>query len=126
MTFLGHSNCLQNPTVEIYLSGMEMKKLLHAFVLVALFLVPSVIAKADTIDFKAMAEPAQWGESAWNNLVINTGTFTVTITGTKNSHAAFAYLDSGSAGLGVCGSVLNTATANVQTHSSLNLCDPSD
>jgi hypothetical protein len=103
-----------------------MRKLLQAGILILLVLVPSIIAKADTIDFKAMAESAQWGESAWNNLTITTPSFTVTITGTKNSSAAFAYLDSGGAGLGVCGGLLSGSTPNIQTQSNVNLCNPSD
>ena len=102
-----------------------MTKLTTVCVLVVLFLASGAVAHADTIDFKNLAD-VQWGESAWKPLTIITPNFTLTITATKNGQAAYAYLDSGNAGLGVCGAVVAGANTNVQTHSTANLCDPSD
>src|SRR5262245_38805108 len=104
---------------------MMMRNLTRISLLTALLVLPSVVAHADTIDFKNLAD-VQWGESAWSPLTITTANFTVTITATKDGRGAYDYLDSGNAGLGVCGALMAGATANVQTHSTANLCNPSD
>ena len=88
-------------------------------------------AQAIVIDFKAIAESGgALGESAWTTLSFNAdGTHSMTssflnITGT-NGNNSYAYLDSNNAGLGVCGNLLNSNTANQITHSGTNLCSPS-
>ena len=45
------------------------------------------------------------------------------ITGT-NGNNSYAYLDANNAGLGVCGSLLDSNTANQITNSGTNLCSP--
>jgi hypothetical protein len=102
-----------------------IRSLTRISLLTALLVLPTVVAHADIIDFKNLAD-VQWGESAWSPLTITTASFTVTITATKGGRPAYAYLDSGNAGLGVCGSLILGASADVQTHSTANICDPSD
>jgi VPDSG-CTERM motif len=95
--------------------------------LTTLVLTTAVRANATTIDLKALAEPAQLGESAWNPLSITADGVTVTFTGlTANDVVKFAYLDSGNAGLGVCNALITGATAgSPHPGSSANECQPS-
>lgn len=103
-----------------------MHKLVKAICLMLLFLLPTVAAHATVFDFKAMAEAGgSHGESGWTTLSVTGTGFTLSITATDTGNAAYAYLDSGGAGLGVCGALTNPAMANKVTNSSANLCDPS-
>lgn len=65
------------------------------------------------------------GESAWNPLVLSVGGATVTITGHALSGdddpTQFAYLDWGTAGLGVC----KDASVGAHPGSGTNRCTPS-
>lgn len=82
-------------------------------------------ATADVIDFKAMAEPGGLlGESIWNTLTINGSGFQLDITGTNSAGSAYAYLDAGNAGLGVCGAPKSGATIDAATNSGTNQCNP--
>ena len=84
-------------------------------------------ASADIIDFKDMADNGPQGESIWDTLTVAGTGFSLAVTGTKNGSAAYAYLDSGNAGLGVCGVPNSTGVANLNTNrgtSSQNLCNP--
>jgi len=76
----------------------------------ALLLTAGVSANATTFDFVSMANPFHaitnptgMGEQGFSTLSLTGTGFTVAITGTKGTSAAFAYLDSGHGGLGVCG-----------------------
>ena len=82
-------------------------------------------ASADVIDFKAMAEPGgALGESIWSTLTINGAGYQLDITGTNSGGSAYAYLDAGNAGLGVCGAPASGATVNAATNSGSNRCNP--
>jgi hypothetical protein len=85
---------------------------------------------AGTINFKELADapvgPGELGESAWSTLTLTPTGFTVSITGTLNGSAAYAYLDSGNAGLGVCQNLDGSPAANMaHPGSTANLCLPS-
>lgn len=72
----------------------------------ALLLSAGVTANASTtFDFVSMANSGEMGFATLS--LAGTG-FTVDITGTKGSSAAFAYLDAGHGGLGVCGVLSST------------------
>ncbi len=99
----------------------------------AMFLTASGTASAVVVDFKSLADGAL-GESGWSTLMFQAdGSHTtiaansfLNITGTTPSGSAIAYLDSGNAGLGVCGSL--TDAGNIDTafaNSTTNLCNPS-
>lgn len=88
-------------------------------------------ADAVVIDFKALAD-GSIGESAWNTLMFRAdGSHTTSaadafldITG-ANGGPKYAYLDSNNAGLGVCGTLLNSNSANQSyPNSRTNLCNP--
>ena len=86
------------------------------------------LVNSDTIDFKAMAEPGGLhGESIWSTFTYNGTGYQLNVTATKNGNAAYAYLDAGNAGLGVCGSPTATGLnkLNQTTNSGNNLCNPS-
>jgi hypothetical protein len=103
-----------------------MRKILRSTLLMSLFLACASGAYADTFDFKAMAD-GPYGESAWNPLVLNGTGYTLTITAIQGVSPAFAYLDANSAGLGVCGSLVDDTKKNKQfPFSGNNLCNPSD
>jgi len=96
-----------------------------------LFLLSSQV-QAVVIDFKGLAD-GSIGESAWNTLMFTVdGDHTelasdafLDITGT-NGQDSYAYLDSGNAGLGVCGTLYDPLKANTAfPHSNANLCNPS-
>ena len=102
-----------------------MKHIGRTLALALILLISTLNAKADTIDFKAMAEAAgSHGESAWDTLTVALSGFSLSVVGIKNGVNRYAYLDSGGAGLGVCGALVGTP--NVITHSSNNLCNPGD
>lgn len=107
---------------------MNKIRLLKIFVLSAASMFWGAAANADVIDFKAMAEPGgSHGESIWNPLSIIGSDFNLDITATKNGNSAYAYLDAGNAGLGVCGAPTATGLnkLNSITNSGSNLCSPS-
>jgi len=87
-------------------------------------------AQAVLIDLKAAAEPSGlYGESVWETFSLLGGfNFDVDITAKKGSADAYPYLDSGGAGMGVCGSPNSTGAAKLNTATSLgdNLCAQSD
>ncbi len=104
-----------------------IKNIITAAVLFAL----AGAAQAITIDFKSLAD-GSLGESAWNTLSFKAdGSHTtsisdafVDITGT-NGDNSYAYLDSNNAGLGVCGELYDSASANQAfSNSGTNLCNP--
>ena len=85
-------------------------------------------ANADVIDFKAMAEIAgSHGESIWSTLNVGGTGFSLDVTGTKSGNSAYAYLDKGNAGLGVCGApnAAGVVNMNTITNSGSNLCSDS-
>jgi hypothetical protein len=85
----------------------------------------SVQAIPTLVNFQTMADVA-YGESAWSPLSLNTDFgINVEITGEYNGSDAYAYLDRGTAGLGVCRRLINANTANTKTGSGTNLCSPS-
>ena len=72
----------------------------------ALLLTAGVSANASTTwDFVSMANSGEYGISTLS--LLGDG-FSVDITGTKNGNAAYAYLDRGHGGLGVCGTLTGT------------------
>ena len=73
----------------------------------------SAPAQAEIIDFLEMGNASEYGSSP---LIVDSGI--LNITANKNGFAAFAYLDRGDAGLGVCGNLTNTESADAQ-------CNPS-
>src|SRR5688572_19302341 len=85
----------------------------------------SSAAGAETINFKAMADGA-FGESAWTSLDLTLTDFSVSVTGSSSAGPGYAYLDSGNAGLGVCGVLDGSPSANaIHPGSTANLCAPS-
>jgi hypothetical protein len=78
-----------------------MNRFFKVVLLAVALLGADVTAKADTIDFVTMAN---LGERGYASLVVVRPTFTLTVTGTSTAAGtgAFAYLDSGFGGLGVC------------------------
>jgi hypothetical protein len=98
-----------------------MKKLISSLA-VAGTLAISAQANAAVMDFIDLTQNATTGlgESAWSTLSVNVGGVDVEITATKNDSAALAYLDWGTAGLGVCGYGTNVDT--VRTGSGANQC----
>ncbi len=83
----------------------------------------AVSAHAYSYNFKTMAD-GSYGESAWTTLNLSGG---LSITATSSSGGTgYAYLDSGNAGLGVCGGLYNPTLANTKyPGSKANLCNPS-
>ncbi len=76
----------------------------------ALLLTAGVSANASTTwDFVSMANSGEYGISTLS--LLGDG-FSVDITGTKNGNAAYAYLDRGHGGLGVCGTLTSTKQCN--------------
>ena len=86
---------------------------------------------ATIVDFKDLAD-GSLGESAWSTLMFEAdGSHTLiasdaflSITGTNGANS-YAYLDANNAGLGVCGTLLDSSTANkANPNSGTNLCNP--
>ncbi|HWP84701.1 MAG TPA: hypothetical protein VNN17_05895, partial [Terriglobia bacterium] len=102
-------------------------KFLKGILIAILFLSATMAANADTIDFVAMANPGGNGESAYTSLIVPLSFGTLTITGSSIAAGtgAYAYLDSGFGGLGVCSFLLGSATTGPKPGSSANLCNPS-
>ena len=99
-------------------------KLLKKFLFIGAFSMMASSANAVVIDFQAMAEAGgSHGESAWDPLTLSYTEFGVSITATQNGQDAYAYLDSGNGGLGVCGRLYDTNSANSITNSGSNLCN---
>lgn len=94
--------------------------------LAAVLFVGTGAAHAVMVDFVAAADSGGYGESAWSPLSLkNDFGVDVNISGVKGVAGVFAYLDSGGAGLGVCGDV--PAGANVKRPGlTSNLCNPSN
>ncbi len=90
-----------------------MRKLYHCSTIFMMLMASPV--SATTINFIDMADGAVWGESGYSTLSVDI----MSITGTKGGNAAFAYLDRGNAGLGVCGQVNNTG---MKGNSGTNQC----
>ena len=91
-----------------------------------ILLTVTTAAQAVMINFQTMAD-GSYGESAWNTLSL-AGDFgiDVDISGSHGSADAYAYLDAGTAGLGVCRN-LNTAgkaKVDTKTGNGSNLCAP--
>ena len=103
---------------------IKLNKLLSAAALFAC----AGTAQAVIIDFVDLAENSL-GESAWSKLIIPTTDFTLEITGENSNGSAFAYLDYGHAGLGVCGAVFNDGNGSPKVGlqhagSRANVCNP--
>ena len=64
----------------------------------------SAQAVPTVINFAGMANGSDYGESGYSSLDVGI----LSITGTKEGDSAFAYLDRGTGGLGVCGNVADT------------------
>ena len=86
----------------------------------ALLLTVGVTANATTFDFVSMANPFNAvsnptgiGEQGFSTLSLSGAGFMVAIAGTKGSSAAFAYLDAGHGGLGVCGVLTSAKQCNL-------------
>jgi len=94
-------------------------------ILAAALVLASTSAQAYVIDFVHMTQSGPYGESAYSTLAVAGPDFNVDITGTKNGQAAYAYLDWGHAGLGVCGSVAAANVNKMNPGSGANVCDPS-
>ncbi|NNE37031.1 MAG: hypothetical protein HKN08_01900, partial [Gammaproteobacteria bacterium] len=102
-------------------------KLLKLTVL-PIILMFSVSASATIIDFKHMGNGfLGYGESAWAplNLDADFGV-DIDIEGYTSSGLAWAYLDTGEAGLGVCGAIQadKVNLVNQKRGGGQNLCDP--
>jgi len=87
-------------------------------------------AHAGTLNFISLTESAGgYGEGAWNPLTLSVGGVTVTIRGRANNDndaTQYAYLDWGTAGLGVCKDLTSTGVANnTSPNSGANECAPS-
>lgn len=90
-------------------------------------------AHAGTINFIALTEaPGGYGEGAWNPLPLSVDGINVTIRGHATTDTPstdliqFAYLDWGTAGLGVCRDLTATGVANNKSPGSgANECSPS-
>ena len=72
------------------------------------------------VDFVDLTENTA-GESAYNTLTIALAGGTMNVTATEGGNAAFAYLDWGHAGLGVCGSA---STTGPRPGLASNVCNP--
>ena len=96
-----------------------MKKLISSIVAAGALAV-SAQANATVFDFQALAD-GSYGESAWSSLVLTQDDITLTVTATKNDSLAYAYLDSDSAGLGVCGYA--DTLGIISAGSTANQCD---
>lgn len=81
-----------------------MKKLNKIICSTFLFATAGSAYAVPTTDFKALADGSVYGESGYSSLNIGI----MSVTATKGSSSAFAYLDRNNAGLGVCGNVTNT------------------
>jgi len=106
-----------------------MTKLAKSLV-AATLLLGAANAQAVLIDLKAAAEPGgDYGESVWDTFSL-LGAFNVDvdITAMKGGVKAYPYLDSGRAGMGVCGSPNDDGWDNLNeaTHGTANLCAESD
>lgn len=79
------------------------------------------------VNFQTMADGA-YGESAWDPLsLFDDFGLDVEIFGVHGNNSAYAYLDAGTAGLGVCRNLNATGVNNLDTkqaNSGTNLCDP--
>ncbi len=84
-----------------------------------------VQAAPTLINFQDMTD-GTWGESAWDTLPLDSLGYDVDITGSHDGSDAFAYLDRGTAGLGVCRTLNSTGVTklNTMTNSGTNLCNP--
>ena len=102
--------------------------------LIASALLAGSTAHAVIIDFQAMADRTyadtdkNYGESAWQPLNSSIATefgVDVKFQGWHDTDVVYAYLDSNTAGLGVCGTLNDINDANTKMFNGNNLCDPS-
>lgn len=122
-----HWICLYLGDIPLFKPGANIMNRLRHPILAVVLCVLTGTAHAVVIDFKSMAEPGgSHGESAWDPLTLSFTGFNLSITAAKDGNDAYAYLDSGNAGLGVCGGLLDSNDANSITNSGTNLCDPSN
>ena len=101
-----------------------MKAIKHSLLAITLSGI-ACSANAGLIDFAAIANGAT-GESAWDTFTYaDPEGFNLDVTGTKNGNSAYAYLDRGTGGMGVCGSLnaAGDAQLNSATGSKDNLCE---
>lgn len=102
-----------------------LKKQLLSLALLAL--AGSAQAVPTMVNFQTMADGA-YGESAWDPLsLFDDFGLDVEIFGVHGNDSAYAYLDAGTAGLGVCRNLNATGVSNLdskQPNSGTNLCDP--
>jgi hypothetical protein len=85
----------------------------------------SALAIPTLVNFQTMADGA-YGESAWQPLKLNADFgVDVDISGEYNGNEVYAYLDKGTAGLGVCRNLNGNGPANQKNPGSgTNLCAP--
>ena len=104
---------------------MKLNKLIPFFSLFAIM--ATAQAAPITVNFQDMAD-GSYGESAWKPLNLNADFgLDVDISGVYDSREVYAYLDSDTAGLGVCRGLYNTSKANTKfPNSGSNLCNPSN
>lgn len=117
-------------TISKRAKGNGMRRL-HQVIAATTLCCASAAANAVIIDFINMADGA-FGESAWTTLTLPFADFSVDITATEPNDTdgvQYAYLDSNTAGLGVCKDLndLGNANTNVERlNLTANLCNPSN
>jgi hypothetical protein len=88
-------------------------------------------ANAAIVNFISLTETGGYGESAWTSLdlTVPTTTIGVKIKGyatNDNDPQQFAYLDWGTAGLGVCKDLVSGANPDKKNPGGTNICQPSN
>lgn len=113
----------------IHNKGIIAMQIIKKLAVTSAFVFSASIANATVFNFIDLTEGAgNLGESAWNTLTLTDGSLTMNVNGYSSNplnggiSRAFAYLDWGNAGLGVCKSA-NSTGANPD--SSTNQCNPS-
>jgi len=92
---------------------------------IGIILISSFSANAALIDFATLANGSNgYGESAYQPFEDSFDGITVTVTGLVSGGSAYAYLDAGTGGLGVCSTLNAGATTGKQGTNSANLCNP--
>ena len=106
-----------------------MKKILKT-IAASIFLLVINPANANIINFINLTEAGGYGEGAWTNLALTSGTTNLWVTGHSSAdddNTQYAYLDWGKAGLGVCKDVISVAMVDT-THpgNKANNCNPNN
>jgi hypothetical protein len=109
---------------------ITLQKQLKTLVCASIFCASSLLggtAFAGNFNFATIADtPNNTGESAWNSFSWTDDGITVTATARNlaNTTNHFVYMDSGSAGMGVCKSLLNPGLVDQNRPDGTNNCDP--